>query len=374
MCDHTPDLFIQGTLCEYFGLYVERILKLPSIQVKLQAVVYNPNRAMMGLPTLPNGGHYQIHLKIYEGMYQNWEEIYDNITESLGHKKLSSVYPKELFMKDSEKKLNGETDMIVCQSTLFKNILAPNSSKSLSFVGPLIVEPKDQSEISNSFGGIDVDQKIKAFLRAVPNSKPVYCGWGSMVYKSPEHMIRFVVSSLKMSGERGIVLGGVAGLSFELLKQSTKDKELIAYAEKNILFVEKASHENLFHHVKCIVHHGGAGTTNAALRSGVPNVITPVFFDQYDHAHVINELGVGFGFSTQIQKITSEELGMAIQNVVNNEDIKRRASEIAERIREENGQKEVLSKIQEYWTNHCKFNFQTIQKVSFTKARRAVSA
>lgn len=52
---------------------------------------------------------------------------------------------------------------------------------------------------------------------------------------------------------------------------------------------------------------------------------------------------------------------MAIHNVVNNKDImNRRTSEMAERIREGNGKKEVLRKIKEYWTNYCKFNFQSI--------------
>merc|ERR1712141_879288 len=107
------------------------------------------------------------------------------------------------------------------------------------------------------------------------------------------------------------------------------------------------SHENLFPRVKCIVHHGGAGTTNAALRAGVPSIITPVFFDQWDHAHVLNELGVGFGFaSTQFQKITPEELGSAIHDVVNNEDMKAQAAKVAEAIRAENGQKTVLKVIE----------------------------
>merc|ERR1712038_311785 len=49
MTQHTPDLFIEGTLCEYYGHYAKHILNLPSMQVKLQAIVHNPDRAMMGL-------------------------------------------------------------------------------------------------------------------------------------------------------------------------------------------------------------------------------------------------------------------------------------------------------------------------------------
>merc|ERR1712141_445111 len=279
--------------------------------------------------------------------------------------KLADVFSKKAYMEHSAKRTRGETFHIVCQSSLFKNILAPGATKELSFVGPLIMEAKDQPTDTNFFGGDDTHQQIEAFINEKPESKPVYCGWGSMVCNSPEHMIRFVVSSLKRSGERGIVLGGVANLSLELLKQSTSDEELLSYAEKNILFVKKASHENLFPRVKCIVHHGGAGTTNAALRAGVPSIITPVFFDQWDHAHVLNELGVGFGFaSTQFQKITPEELGSAIHDVVNNEDMKVQASKVAEAIRAENGQKTVLKVIEEFYKK-CNHQVCTNETASF---------
>ena len=84
----------------------------------------------------------------------------------------------------------------------------------------------------------------------------------------------------------------------------------------------------------------------------MPSIITPVFFDQWDHAHVLNELGVGFGFaSTQFQKITPEELGTAIHDVVNDEDMKAQASRVAEAIRAENGQKAVLKVIEEFYKN-----------------------
>lgn len=42
-----------------------------------------------------------------------------------------------------------------------------------------------------------------------------------------------------------------------------------------------------------IVHHGGAGTTYAALRAGVPSVAVPFGVDQPYHAERIHALGVG---------------------------------------------------------------------------------
>lgn len=42
-----------------------------------------------------------------------------------------------------------------------------------------------------------------------------------------------------------------------------------------------------------LVHHGGIGTTAQALRAGIPQLVTPVFFDQPDNARRIAALGVG---------------------------------------------------------------------------------
>merc|ERR1712038_510136 len=246
---------------------------------------------------------------------------------------------------------SGNQRIIICQSELFKNILAPGASDKMPFVGPSVIDGTQQKEKGGvaSFGGKDIHSKVEAFLMEDLESKPVYCGWGSMICKSPQHMIKFVVKSLQICGERGIVLGGVAGLSLELLKMSTTDNDLIAFAEKNILFLQKASHENLFPHMKCIVHHGGAGTTNAALRSGVPSIITPVFLDQFDHSHVLNELGIGIGLSSKLQQITPEELGKAIRDVVDNPEISIRAKEVQTKILQEDGAKVVVSEIEKLW-------------------------
>jgi len=41
-----------------------------------------------------------------------------------------------------------------------------------------------------------------------------------------------------------------------------------------------------------LVHHGGIGTTSQALRAGVPQLIRPMAFDQFDNARRARELGV----------------------------------------------------------------------------------
>ncbi len=47
------------------------------------------------------------------------------------------------------------------------------------------------------------------------------------------------------------------------------------------------------HGRRAVVHHGGAGTTTAATRAGLPQVLVPQMFDQPYFARRVRELGVG---------------------------------------------------------------------------------
>mmetsp|Transcript_6081 Transcript_6081/g.7513 ORF Transcript_6081/g.7513 Transcript_6081/m.7513 type:complete len:296 (+) Transcript_6081:3-890(+) len=291
-------------------------------------------------------------LKMTEGFY-NGMKPFDDAMEALGRQRLSEVFSKETFMKYATNLLHGQPEekVAVCQSSLFKRVLAPGSNENLSFVGPCILNSDKQKHGKIFFGGEQTQEKVEAFINLDPENKPVYCGWGSMVCKSPAIMVELVVKALQLSGERGVVLGGFAELSLDVLKEHNPDDEkLISYAEKNVLFLDKASHESLFPLMKCVVHHGGAGTTHAAFRSGVPTIITPVFADQFDHSHVVNMVGNGVGFSKQFQQISAQELGDAIKKVAQTPEILRHAKDVQAESLKENGNKTVVSMIEEHWS------------------------
>ena len=104
--------------------------------------------------------------------------------------------------------------------------------------------------------------------------------------------------------KRGIILGGWAKLKKEMLYGAPNEAKLLQYVEEgNVFFTDTAPHEWLFPKCSIIVHHGGSGTTAASVRSGNPTIITPVFFDQVDHARFVNEFGIGVG-TRQFQTVT----------------------------------------------------------------------
>ncbi|RZL94600.1 MAG: glycosyltransferase [Variovorax sp.] len=60
-----------------------------------------------------------------------------------------------------------------------------------------------------------------------------------------------------------------------------------------VLHVPYAPFSRLLPRLAALVHHGGIGTTSQALRAGVPQLVRPMAYDQFDNAHRVRRLGVG---------------------------------------------------------------------------------
>lgn len=106
---------------------------------------------------------------------------------------------------------------------------------------------------------------------------------------------------------------------------------------KNIIAVGSIPHTWLFERVSAVVHHGGAGTTAAGFKAGVPSIIIPFSNDQFAWAHRAYDLGVG---SAPIyrKKLTADKLASAIQFALKDEIIKN-ARTLGKNIVTENGAK-----------------------------------
>lgn len=67
----------------------------------------------------------------------------------------------------------------------------------------------------------------------------------------------------------------------------------LAEAADDCFVLPEVNQQALFPRVATVVHHGGAGTTTAATRSGTPQVVVPQAADQPYWARRVAELGVG---------------------------------------------------------------------------------
>ncbi|MFN7985088.1 MAG: glycosyltransferase [Vicinamibacterales bacterium] len=118
--------------------------------------------------------------------------------------------------------------------------------------------------------------ELESFLGA--GEPPVFVGFGSM--PAPLDVSAPVIAAVRACGRRVLVSSGWAGLD------RVDDGA-------DCVVVKDVSHDVLFPRVAAVVHHGGAGTTAAAARAGVPQVITPMFSDQFYWGSRVATLGIG---------------------------------------------------------------------------------
>ena len=96
-----------------------------------------------------------------------------------------------------------------------------------------------------------------------------------------------------------------------------------------------------------IVHHGGAGTTAAALAAGVPAVIVPFAGDQAFWGRHIHQIGAGTKAIPR-KKLTPQNLAAAIIEATTNQQMKRNAVAFSEKIHAEDGVGNALEAIQSF--------------------------
>ena len=111
--------------------------------------------------------------------------------------------------------------------------------------------------------------------------------------------------------------------------------------------LESIPHEWLFPRVAGAVHHGGAGTTAATLRAGVPSVVVPYFYDQFFWARRLQSLGVAPAPTPQ-KHLTAACLAQSIRFLTETPEAARRAQEISQAIAREDGVKNAVSVVERY--------------------------
>jgi UDP:flavonoid glycosyltransferase YjiC (YdhE family) len=92
-----------------------------------------------------------------------------------------------------------------------------------------------------------------------------------------------------------------------------------------------------------VMHHGGSGTTHTGARAGVPQFIMPEIIDQYYWANRIFKMGLG-PKPISSKKLTVEKLIGALKEITN-ESYRKNAAGLGERMKNEDGVKEVVKAI-----------------------------
>ncbi len=152
---------------------------------------------------------------------------------------------------------------------------------------------------------------------------PVCISFGSMVNREAERIGKAVLEALHRTGQRGILLIGWGGWTPEELPP-------------NIFASESIPAVWLFSKCAAIVHHGGAGTTAAGLRSGKPNVVVPFAADQPFWGKRVAALGAGPD-PIPVRTLDADTLTAALTRALTDASIRERAAEVGAIIRSEDG-------------------------------------
>lgn len=154
--------------------------------------------------------------------------------------------------------------------------------------------------------------------------KIVYIGFGSITVPDSAALTKTIVGAVHKADVRCILS---KGWSDRLDKKGSTEPEVPLPPE--IHQIQSAPHDWLFRQIDAAMHHGGAGTTGASLRAGIPTIVRPFFGDQFFYGTRVEDLGVGI----YVRKTNATVLGRALWEATKSERMITKAKILGEQIR-----------------------------------------
>ena len=145
----------------------------------------------------------------------------------------------------------------------------------------------------------DADDKIASWISA--GKPPIYFGFGSMPVESPADTLAMISEACAELGERALLCSGATDFTG-------------APHVDHVKVVGALNHAAIFPACRAVVHHGGAGTTSAGMRAGIPALILWIAFDQPIWADVVKRLKVGT--SRRFSRTTRESLVADLRRIL----------------------------------------------------------
>lgn len=189
-------------------------------------------------------------------------------------------------------------------------------------------EVKDVTKKQNVTVDTEKFADLIAWIESGP--KPVFIGFGSMVINDTNNLEEIIKQAAKQIGTRIVV-------------QSSWSK-LDVSGEPLCHNVGPVSHDWLLPQCAAVIHHGGAGTTAAGLRYGLPTFVCPFFGDQFMWGEVVRRAGVG-PKPCPVNDLTVDILVEKL-NTLTNAEMKESAIALAAKMNAEGG---VMSALEHFW-------------------------
>lgn len=174
---------------------------------------------------------------------------------------------------------------------------------------------------SEAGGPATLPPALAAFLAAGP--APLIFTLGSAAVNIPGDFYRESLKAARRLGRRAVLLVGPDGDAS--VAKGAADAIAVAYAPYSLLFPRAAA----------IIHQGGVGTTQQALRAGRPQLVVPHLGDQFDNGARIARLGAGATLSRDAYR--SEAVAPVIERLLGDNGLNATAVRLGEIAIQEDG-------------------------------------
>lgn len=176
------------------------------------------------------------------------------------------------------------------------------------------------------------EKKLADFL--TNGEKPIILALGAMSFEDKEERekLDMFIRAFETTGKRAVIQGFCKTLRNYKLPTT-------------MMACGSVPHSWLFRQGYCVIHHCGFGTASAAMIYGIPSIPVPHVLDQMGFAAQLYELGVSVK-PIHAKDLSKERIIVAIEEMQRTyQEKKKRAEELAEKIRNEDGVKEAVELI-----------------------------
>jgi sterol 3beta-glucosyltransferase len=314
-CDDA-DLIVHSFLFTTGGHSLAYMRGIPDVSIQTFPV-FAPTRAYppVALSSLPTGA------LSYFGHWLNTQVFWHggNSGYNQQRKQHPDIFSFDLFWPFDEKPPRRATPLLFAVSP---TVLPPasDSVNRANVIGYFFLDsPADYQPPAD----------LTRFLDAGP--APICVTFGSMIHRASDRIADSVLDATRVTGQRAVILTGWDGWKG---RASSDD----------VLFIESAPHDWLLPRCKAVIHHGGAGTTAAGLRAGIPNIVIPFAGDQMFWGKRVHAIGAGPP-PINVKSLTAARLASALAEAEESA-LRNRAQATGRAIRNEDGVRDAIRVIE----------------------------
>ena len=169
-----------------------------------------------------------------------------------------------------------------------------------------------------------ISEELEEFLSH--DDPPIYITFGSAMPSdilSQKETIKLLSEAVRITNCRAVI-------------QASLWQECGFSHTQNIHYVHSSPYRMVFPRCRAIIHHGGAGTTQAATHAGKPSIVVAHIAEQVFWGRELKRIGVSPSLLLR-QKMSAEQLSKSISDVIGSSEMSEKAKKIGTAMKKENG-------------------------------------